>query len=139
MIDFILDLLPNDDYFYLYYLAGFVVVTSALIIYFAKKFNKPKPKQAPVERPKELTLNDLIDMVSNPNASASDLYVALQLYHEKYKVHDDVGNSLTFFKKALNHKNKAKALFDFYHDVIMPANTQYKDQLDKIEREALNS
>jgi hypothetical protein len=141
IVDFILDLLPDDDYFYLFYLAGFSIITTIFLLYVAKKFKttKPAPSNSPAKKEDQLTIDKLIKMVEDPKASPADLLVALQLYHANFRVENDVKKSLEFFKKTLFHKSRSKNLFDFFHGTILPANLKFKQELDKLEKEALDA
>jgi len=87
---------------------------------------------------KELTLNDLISLASNEKSTSSDLLSALMMFNDKFVVAQDKEKSLMFLEKVMNHKNRNKKLFDYFHGSILPKNITFKDELDKLEKEALN-
>jgi len=133
--DFILNLLPGNIFFYIYYLAFIFFLSLVLIYYFYKKAQK-KPK---IQKPKEITLTDLLKIVSSSKSTSKDLFFAINYFAENFSVDMNEKISFEFFKKLLNHKNRQKELFDIFHGKILPNNLKYKDKLDKIEKEALNN
>jgi TPR repeat protein len=130
------DLSPNSPLAYIVYLLAITVICVFLIFYFAKKSKKQTKHN--IHKNKELTLEDLLKIAANPKSSTADLLVALQLFNEKFVVAQNKEKSIEFFKKVLNHKNRHKSLFDYFHGSILPKNITFKDELDKLEREALN-
>ncbi|WP_456470323.1 hypothetical protein [Caminibacter sp.] len=136
-VDFFLNFLPNQDWFFLVYLFLFVVFSVGLI-YIASKTSDNKKEFDIKENKKELTLNHLLKIASNPKSKTADLLSALMLFNENFKVEQNEKKSIILFEKILNHKNRSKALFDYFHGTILPANLKYKDKLDEIERKALN-
>ena len=136
--DFILSLLPgNNKFFYLYYLAFIFVFSLFLIFYFSRKSKKSKKENMPQK--KEITINDLLKIVSSSKSTLKDLLFAINYFIENFSIETDEKLSLEFFKKLLNHKNRQKALFDLFHGKVLPQNLKYKNKLDKIEKEALNN
>ena len=99
---------------------------------------KQKTKSLTSEINKELTLDDLLKIANNPNSTTSDLLSALMLFNEKFVVAQDKEKSLMFFEKVLNHKNRNKKMFDYFHGNILPKNITFKDALDELEKKALN-
>ena len=134
--DFILNLLPGNMLFYIYYLA-FIFFISLILIYFFYKKAQKKPKTK--TSPKNITLNDLLKIASSSKSTTKDLLFAINYFAENFSVDMDEKTSLEFFKKLLNHKNRQKVLFDVFHGSILPKNLKYKNELDKIEKEALNN
>ena len=107
-----------------------------LIFYFARKYKK---QNRPVQNEhKEVTLSDLLNIANNPKSTTADLLSALMLFNEKFVVAQDKENSIVFFEKVLNHKNRHKKLFDYFHGAVLPKNITFKDELDKLEKKALN-
>jgi len=134
--DEIWDISPNSPLAYVVYLVAISVICVFLIFYFAKK-SKKQTKHS-IREHKELTLEDLLKIASNPKSSTADLLVALQLFNKNFVVAQNKEKSMDFFKKVLNHKNRHKSLFDYFHGSILPKNITFKDELDKLEKEALN-
>ena len=136
--DFILNLLPgNNKFFYIYYLVFIFVFSLLLIFYFSKKVKKSSGDSHTPK--KEVTLYDLLKIVSYPNSTIKDLLFAANYFEENFSVDMDEKKSFEFFKKLLNHKNRKKEFFDIFHGKILPKNLKYKNELDKIEKEALNN
>ena len=132
--DLVLDIFPSTPFTFLIYLVIITFFSVLIIFYFAKK-----PKQGPKQKNEDkLTIDSLLKIANDPKSNTQDLLSALMLYNENFKVEDDVKKSMEFFKKVLNHKNRKKAFFDYFHGNILPKNLKFKDELDKIEREALN-
>jgi Na+/melibiose symporter-like transporter len=130
------DLSPNSPIAFIVYLLLITVICVFLIFYFAKKSKKTKQKTAATK--KEVTLDNLLEIANNSKSSTSDLLSALILFNEKFVVAQDKEKSLQFFEKILNHKNRQKKLFDYFHGSILPKNITFKDELDKLEKKALN-
>ena len=136
--DFILSLLPgNNKFFYLYYLAFIFVFSLFLIFYFSRKSKNSKKDNMPQK--KEITINDLLKIVSSSKSTLKDLLFAINYFIENFSIETDEKLSLEFFKKLLNHKNRQKILFDLFHGKVLPQNLKYKNELDRIEKEALNN
>ena len=127
---------PNSPIAFIVYLLLITVICVFLIFYFAKKSKKTKQKTAATK--KEVTLDDLLKIANNSKSSTSDLLSALMLFNEKFVVAQDKEKSLQFFEKILNHKNRQKKLFDYFQGSILPKNITFKDELDKLEKKALN-
>ena len=106
-----------------------------MIIYISKRF---KNSSDLLDNNREITFNDLLKIAKHPSSTKADLYVALQLFNEKFSVKYDVKKSFEFLKYILHHKNRHKKLFEYFHGSILPKNITFKDELDKLEREALN-
>jgi len=132
-VDFILDFLPKEDYFFLLYLFLVFLISTVLIFFIYKKFSKNETKNN--NQNKKLSFNDLLKIANNPKSTTKDLLFALIYFNENFKLDN---KSFDFFKKCLNHNNRNKVLFDYFHTEIMAKYPEFKDRLDKIEREALN-
>ena len=135
LIDKIEDFFPSTPLAYLIYL-GFFIFFGIMLIYMISKL-KPSKKESH-QKNNKLTLDDLLDIANNPKSDRADLIVAIELFYQNFKVKEDEKKSFEFFEKLLNHKNRDKNLFDIFHGKILPANLEYKDRLDKLERKALN-
>ena len=133
--DIILDIFPSTPFAFLVYLGIITFFGVLLIFYFARKPKESKKE----EKNDNLTIDSLLKIAINPKSNSKDLLSALMLYNENFKVENDVKKSMEFFKSVLNHKNRKKAFFDYFHGNILPNNIKFKDELDKIEREALNN
>ena len=131
------DISPDSPLAFVVYLFLITVFCIILIFYFAKKF-KNKPKSTDNIPKKEITLNDLLKIANNPKSSTADLLSALMLFNDKFVVAQDKNKSIEFFEKVLNHTNRHKKLFDYFHGSILPKNITFKDELDKLEKKALN-
>lgn len=134
--DFILNLLPdNNKFFYIYYLVFIFLFSLLLIFYFSKKVKK----SSDTTEKKEITLKNLLNIASSDKSTSKDLLFAMNYFAENFGVDMDKNISMEFFKKLLNHKNRQKALFDIFHGKILPKNLKYKNELNAIEKEALNN
>jgi len=129
-VDFILDFLPKENYFFLLYLFLVFLISTVLIFFIYKKFSKKESNSI-----KRISFDDLLKIVDNPNSTTKDLLFALVYFNENFNIDN---KSFEFFRKCLNHNNRNKALFDYFHTEIMAKYPKFKDRLDKIEREALN-
>jgi len=85
-----------------------------------------------------MSIDDLIKIAKNKSSTPKDLLFALLYFSENFKVKQNKEKSIKLFELVLNHKNRNKALFDFFHGKILPDNLEFKDELDKLERKALN-
>ena len=133
MIDFILSSLPSSPIVFLIYL-GLVSFISILIILLLSK----KEKKEKTPKKNKITIDDLIKIAKNKNSTLKDLEFAMNYFLGNFKVEDNEKKSFEFFRLVLNHKNRAKNLFDIFHGKILPANLKYKDRLDELEKKALN-
>jgi len=134
--DAVWDISPSSPLAFVIYLLLFLITGIFLIFYFARKHKKQKTNIQNTK--KELTIDDLIDIASNPKSTTADLLSALMMFNEKFVVAQDKEKSMIFFEKALNHKHRHKKLFDYFHGSILPKNITFKDQLDELEKKALN-
>ncbi len=129
----ILDITPNTPFAFLVYLFVFTLFCVMFIFWLKRKFSSSKK-----ETKKEITLQDLLNIASNPKSNANDLLSALMLYNQKFDVKSNQKVSLEFFKKVLIHKNRNKKLFDYFHGSILPKNIEFTKILDELEKDALN-
>ena len=131
------DFSPDSPVAFIIYLIVVTLFCIVLIIYLKSKQNTTKPHTPKTN--KKLTMDDLLKIANNPNSTTSDLLSALMLFNEKFVVAQDKEKSLMFFEKVLNHKNRHKKMFDYFHGNILPKNITFKDALDELEKKALNN
>jgi hypothetical protein len=134
--DFIENLFPNTPLAFLIFLFSFFLITTGFILIIAKILKKEK--KTVNKNQKELTINNLIEIVDNEESNIKDLVFALEYFNDKFKVKDFPDKSLKFFKLLLTHENRNKILFDIFHNKTINLNKDFKKQLNKIESEALN-
>ena len=134
--DNIWDFFPSTPLAYLGYLLFITTVCLYIIYKLSKKAKTGKKTDAP--KKKEFTLDDLLEISENSNSTTAELLSAMLVFQEKYVVAQDKEKSLKFFENILNHKNRHKKVFDYFHGVILPKNITFKDELDKLEKRALN-
>ena len=132
--DIILDLLPSTPFAFLVYLGVITFFGILIILYFARKSQKSKTEEKKYDK---LSIESLLKIAANPKSSSKDLMSALIVYNENFRVKDDIEKSLAFFRYALNHKNRKKAFFDYFHKKILPKNIKFENELNEIEKEAL--
>ena len=133
MIDKITDFLPSDSLFFIFYLFGFLFVSVILIFILGRKAKNNESKKET-----KFNLNDIFKIAKNPKSTTHDLAAALMIFKENFKIEDNESKIFEFFENVLNHKNRNKVLFDYFHNEIVPMNKKYKTKLDEIERKALN-
>ena len=131
--DFIISLLPSEVYTFLIYLL-IVTLFSIFLIFILARKNRQKKQNSK----KEITIDDLLKIADNPKSTEKDLIFALNYFLNYFKVKNNEKKSFEFFKKILNHKNRSKEIFNIFHGKILPANLEYKNELDKLEKRALN-
>ena len=137
--DEIWDLFPENPLGYIYYLVFVFLLCLALIFYLAKKYKDENKIERNINTEKELSMDDLLKIAHNPKSTTKDLLSAFMLYNENFVIEQDKEKSFSFFEKVLNHNNRNKAVFDYFHGSILPKNIRYKDKLDEMEKKALNS
>jgi hypothetical protein len=133
--DTVWNIFPSTPLAFLAYLGVVTFLSLVIIFYLARKHKNKKPS---VQKRKELTVDDLLKIANNPKSTTSDLLAALRLFNENFTVAQDKEKSFELFEKILFHKNRHKKLFDYYHGSILPKNITFKDELDKLEKKALN-
>ena len=130
--DFIISFLPSTPVFFIIYLV-FMSIFFILLIFILSRKKSKKNKSLN----KLLTIEDLINISKNNKSTTKDLIFVLEYFLNYFKVKEDKTNSFELFKLVLNHKNRSKKLFDIYHNKIVPLNKEYKNELNRIEKEAL--
>jgi hypothetical protein len=134
-LDFLENFLPSSPLFYLYYLLFFVVF-GLFLIFLISKLKKEEKKE--YNRDKKLTIDELIKIAKNKKSTQKDLLFALVAFNENFSVEGNEKRAFELFRAVLNHENRNKAVFDFFHGNVIPKNLKYKNELDKLEKEALN-
>jgi len=117
---------------------GIIVTTIGLILILK---NKPKTTPKIETKPQEdkLDLDDLMDIVKNPNSTSNDIINAMIYFNENFVIDDSNSRqALLFFSRALTHKNKSKNIFQYFHKEIKAKNPRFKNELDNIEMKALS-
>jgi len=118
--------------------AGIIITTIGLILIL--KSNKPKEISKIKTEPKEdnFEIDDLMDIVKNPNSTSNDIMNALMYFDENFVIDDaNTRQALLFFSRALTHKNKTKNMFQFFHKEIKSKNPRFKNELESLEKKAL--
>jgi len=135
--DFIISILPSSALFYIIFLFSIFALSLGLILFFSKRLKK-KNKLSDNKNKKEITFDMLKEIVNNKNATSKDLASALILFSENFELKGNEKDAFEFFKKVLTHKNRDKNLFKIYQEKIVSKYKNFKDQLNEIEKEALN-
>jgi hypothetical protein len=123
---------------------GFVLAIIGLIVALKKSSKKTPSKQISKKTEvkkdeKKFDLDDLMDIVKNPNTPSSGVLDALIYFNEDFSI--DEKNSkkcFLFLSRALTHPNKNKNIFQYFHKEIKPKNKQFKSELETIESKALS-
>jgi len=102
--------------------------------------SKPKEVKEIESKPQDdkLELDDLMDIVKNPNSTSNDIINAMIYFNENFVIDDaNSRQALLFFSRALTHKNKSKNIFQYFHKEIKAKNPRFKNELENIEMKAL--
>ncbi len=134
--DFIISLLPSNAVVFIIYLAGITLFSVAFILILSRK--KPKKNQS-IKQNNNVTIDNLLEIANNPKSTLNDLIFTLEYFFENFKIKENKKKSFELFKKVLNHKNRSKKVFDIFHGKILPANLDYKEELNELEKKALNN
>jgi cbb3-type cytochrome oxidase subunit 3 len=134
--DFIENFFPNTPLAFLIFIFSFFLITTVFILVIAKILKKEK--KTINNKQKELTIDNLVEIVKNKKSNINDLVFALEYFNDKFSVREFPDKAFEFFKMLLIHKSRSKILFDIFHNKTIPSNKDFKEQLNKIESEALN-
>jgi hypothetical protein len=134
--DFIENFFPDSPFAFLIFLLSFFLITTFFVLIIFKLTKKEKKEIDNKKR--EINIDDLIDIVKNTKSNIKDLVFALEYFNEKFRVREFPDKSFKFFNLLLKHKNRNKILFDIFHNKTVELNQDFKDQLNQIEKEALN-
>ncbi|WP_456479354.1 hypothetical protein [Nautilia sp.] len=127
------NLLPSNAVVFVFYLAGVFILSLLIIKVFSVKAGKEKNVKS------SLKMDDLIKVASSSSTSSEELFKALVLFYDNFEVKNKEKESFVFLEKVLNHPNRTKKLFDFFHEKILPKNIYYEKKLNELEKKALNN
>ncbi len=121
---------------------GFVLAIIGLI-FALKKSSKNAPSKQISKKTEtkndEFDLDDLMNIVKNPNTSSSGVLDALIYFNENFSIDEDNNKKcFLFLSRALTHPNKSKNIFQYFHNKVKPKNLNFKNELEAIEKKALN-
>lgn len=124
--------------------AIFLIIVAALIFLVIKfKHNgKAVQNESTKQEKKELTLQDLIDIVSNPKSDKNDLFAALKIFAASFKIpskqngkaQSDAKAFLNFITILASHKNADAKLIAFMSNEIKKKNPEYVAEIDYYEQ-----
>jgi hypothetical protein len=134
--DFIENFFPDSPFAFLIFLLSFFLITTFFVLIIFKLTKKEKKEIDNKKR--EINIDDLIDIVKNTKSNIKDLVFALEYFNEKFRVREFPDKSFKFFNLLLKHKNRNKILFDIFHNKTVKLNSDFQEQLNKIEKESLN-
>lgn len=124
--------------------AIFLVIVAALIFLVIKFRHGDKTTQntPAAKEEKELTLQDLIDIASNPKSDKNDLFAALKIFAASFKIPSkqngkapsDVKAHLNFITILASHKNADAKLIAFMSNELKKKNPEYVAEIDHYEQ-----
>ena len=124
--------------------AIFLIIVAALIFLVIKFRHGGKTTQnAPATKEeKELTLQDLIGIASNPKSDKNDLFAALKIFAASFKIPpkqngkaaSDVKAHLNFITILASHKNADAKLIAFMSNELKKKNPEYVAEIDYYEQ-----
>jgi hypothetical protein len=120
---------------------GFFLAIIGLIVVLKKSSKKSisVKKTSKKTEIKNFDLDDLMDIVKNPNTPSSGVLDALIYFNKNFSIDEDNNKKcFLFLSRALTHPNKNKNIFQYFHKEIKPKNKHYKNELESIEHRALS-
>ena len=124
--------------------AIFLIIVAALIFLVIKFRHGDKTTQnAPATKEeKELTLQDLIGIASNPKSDKNDLFAALKIFAASFKIPpkqngkaaSDVKAHLNFITILASHKHADAKLIAFMSNELKKKNPEYVAEIDYYEQ-----
>ena len=124
--------------------AIFLIIVAALIFLVIKFKHSTKAVQnePSKQEEKELTLQDLIDIASNPKSDKNDLFVALKIFAASFKIPpkqnskapSDAKAHLNFITVLASHKNADAKLIAFMSNELKKKNPEYVAEIDYYEQ-----
>ena len=124
--------------------AIFLIIVAALIFLVVKFKHSSKTAQSEPtkQEEKELTLQDLIDIVSNPKSDKNDLFAALKIFAASFKIPpkqngkaaSDAKAHLNFITILASHKNADAKLIAFMSNELKKKNPEYVAEIDYYEQ-----
>jgi hypothetical protein len=119
-------------------IAILVIATILAVIAVFLFIKKPKQTSKVIPQSKQVSLEDLMDIVKNPNSTKDDILKALKLFNNYFVIDaKDSHRYFIFLIKALTHKNVDKEIFNYFHNEIKKRNQKFKRELELLEMKAL--
>jgi hypothetical protein len=119
---------------------GLIIGIIAFVI-LSKSSKTKKTKKRVIKEESENTtieLDELMDIVKNPDSSSQDILNVLELFNKNFTIDETNGQKeIIFLSRALTHRNVNKDIFNYFHKEIKTKNPKYKKELELIERKAL--
>lgn len=124
--------------------AIFLIIVAALIFLVVKfKHGDKTTQNAPAAKEeKELTLQDLIGIASDPKSDKNDLFTALKIFAASFKIPSkqngkaasDAKAHLNFITVLASHKNADAKLIAFMSNELKKKNPEYVAEIDYYEQ-----
>ena len=126
-------------------LAAIFLIIVAALIFLVVKFKhsgKTAQNEPSKQEEKELTLQDLIDIASNPKSDKNDLFAALKIFAASFKIppkqngkaSSDAKAYLNFITILTSHKNADAKLIAFMSNELKKKNPEYVAEIDYCEQ-----
>ncbi|MGP1485447.1 MAG: fatty-acid--CoA ligase [Campylobacter sp.] len=104
-----------------------------------KKIDQNKPKQ-------EITLQDLLNMASDRKADKNDLFVALKIFSNSFKIPPKNGGKATleakehlrFVSLLASHPRADAKLIAFMNSELIKRNPEYAQEIDMYEKTGMS-
>lgn len=125
------------------------IILAVIIVMAVMRFSNTAIKNessTPAQKPKELTLQDLIDTAENPKSDKNDLFVALKIFSNSFAIPRKNGSKAPpeaklylRFVSALASNPKADAkLIAFMNTELIKRNPDYAQEIDSYEKSGLS-
>lgn len=126
-----------------------LVVMTALVVNIAFKNKKSKPNLASNtnldQRDRNLTINDLITIVSDPNSSKETIFKTVRYFISNFKfpqkqdgVSLETNIYLHFVTLVSKHRNSDAKIISYLNNEIKKSNPNYGLEVDKAEANGMN-
>ena len=126
-------------------LAAIFLIIVAALIFLVVKFKhsgKTAQNEPSKQEEKELALQDLIDIASNPKSDKNDLFAALKIFAASFKIPpkqngkaaSDAKAHLNFITVLASHKNADAKLIAFMSNELKKKNPEYVTEIDYYEQ-----
>ncbi|CUU73885.1 FdhC protein [Campylobacter hyointestinalis] len=126
-----------------------LVVMTALVVNIAFKNKKSKPNLVSNtnldQKDRNLTINDLITIVSDPNSSKEAIFKAVQYFISNFKfpqkqdgVSLETNIYLQFVTLVSKHRNSDAKIISYLNNEIKKFNPNYGLEVDKAEENGMN-
>ena len=127
------------------FLATIFLIIVATLIFLVVKFkhsSKTVQSEPTKQEEKELTLQDLIDIASNPKSDKNDLFAALKIFADSFKIPpkqngkaaNDAKAHLNFITILASHKKADAKLIAFMSNELKKKNPEYVAEIDYYEQ-----